>query len=352
MAAVRNMVEMLAMRLPILQAPMAGVSTPAMAAAVSGAGGLGALGLGAATVEAAATMIRDTQALTQRPFNVNFFCHTPRPSDAATDRAWIERATPLFAGFGAEPPTELHDIYASFRDHDRFLEVLLELRPRVASFHFGLPHPHQIAALRAAGLILMASATSADEARQIKDAGFDAVIAQGWEAGGHRGIFDPAAKDARLSTEDLTRELAQSTALPVIAAGGIMDGCDVSRALSWGAQAAQLGTAFVGCPESSADAAYRARLAQGGETAMTPAISGRPARCLSNSFTDWAKDIPAQDVAAYPRAYDLGKALNAAAKAAGQTGYGAQWSGMAADRARALPAVELMAVLEAEFSAA
>ena len=352
MAAVQNLVEMLTIRLPILQAPMAGVSTPAMAAAVSGAGGLGALGLGAATVEAAARAIRDTQELTQRPFNVNFFCHVPQPPDPAADRAWIDRAAPLFAGFGAPPPIELHDVYDSFRSHDRFLELLLELRPRVASFHFGLPQPHQIAAMRAAGLILIASATSADEAQQIQAAGFDAVIAQGWEAGGHRGIFDPAANDARLSTEDLTRELAQNLTLPVIAAGGIMDGHDVRRALGWGAQAAQLGTAFVGSPESSADAAYRARLAQGGETVMTPAISGRPARCLSNSFTDWAADIPAQDVAAYPRAYDLGKALNAAAKAAGQTGYAAQWSGMAADRARALPATALMAALEAEFNAA
>lgn len=352
MAAGQNLIEMLAIRLPILQAPMAGVSTPAMAAAVSEAGGLGALGLGAATVDAAAKAICETQALTQRPFNVNFFCHAPQRPDPSADRAWIDRAAPLFAGFGAAPPAELHDIYDSFRSHDRFLELLLELRPRVASFHFGLPQPHQIAALRAAGLILIASATSAEEARQIYDAGFDAVIAQGWEAGGHRGIFDPAASDARLSTEDLTRELARRITLPIIAAGGIMDGHDVRRALSWGAQAAQLGTAFVGGPESSADAAYRARLSQGGETVMTPAISGRAARCLSNSFTDWARDIPAQEIAAYPRAYDLGKALNAAAKAAGQTGYGAQWSGMAADRARALPATDLMVALEAEFNAA
>ena len=185
-----------------------------------------------------------------------------------------------------------------------------------------------------------------------RDAGLDAVIAQGWEAGGHRGIFDPDAADARLSTEALTRQLAAEITLPVIAAGGIMDGHDLRRALSWGAQAAQMGTAFVGCPESNADAAYRARLSQGGKTVMTPAISGRPARSLSNDFTDWAEDVPARDVAAYPRAYDLGKALNAAARAAGQTGYGAQWSGMAADRARVLPAARLMAALEAEFNAA
>ncbi|MFC3527583.1 NAD(P)H-dependent flavin oxidoreductase [Paracoccus mangrovi] len=351
MMQARNLNEMLAIRLPILQAPMAGTSTPAMAAAVSEAGGLGALGLGAATVEAAAQAIRDTQERTSRAFNVNFFCHAPRPPDPAGDRVWIDRAAPLFQGFGARPPAELHDIYDSFRSHDRLLGMVLELRPRVVSFHFGLPQPHQIAAMRAAGLILMASATSLDEARQIRDAGLDAVIAQGWEAGGHRGIFDPAAPDARLSAEDLTRTLVREIPLPVIAAGGIMDGGDIGRALSWGAQAAQLGTAFVGCPESAADAAYRARLSQGGETVMTPVISGRPARCLSNSFTDWGAGVTADAVAAYPRAYDLGKALNAAAKAAGQTGYGAQWSGMGASRARAMPVSRLMAALADELAA-
>nr|WP_281271203.1 nitronate monooxygenase [Paracoccus lutimaris] len=347
-----NLVQVLAMRLPILQAPMAGTSTPAMAAAVSEAGGLGALGLGAATVEAAGKAIRETQELTRRPFNVNFFCHAPRPPDPAGDRDWIERAAPLFAGFGAAPPSELTDIYDSFRSHDGFLDLVLALRPRVVSFHFGLPQPHQIAAMRATGLILLASATSLDEARQIRAAGLDAVIAQGWEAGGHRGIFDPAAPDARLSTEDLTRALVREIPLPVIAAGGLMDGGDIRWALSWGAQAAQLGTAFVGCPESAADAAYRARLSQGGETVMTPVISGRPARCLSNGFTDWGAGIAADAVAGYPRAYDLGKALNAAAKAAGQTGYGAQWSGMGAARARAMPVDRLMAALADELGAA
>lgn len=312
---------------------MAGTSTPAMAAAVSEAGGLGALGLGAMTADGAAQAIAEAQALTKRPINVNFFCHIPSPQDPGKDQEWIARAAPLFEKFGASPPTKLHQIYDSFRANDWMLEIVLNARPAVASFHFGLPQKHQIDALRQAGIKLVASATSLKEAKQIEDAGFDAIVAQGWEAGGHRGIFDPHGPDERLDTETLTRMLVHETGLPVIAAGGLMDGHDVQKALGWGAVAAQMGTAFIACPESAADAAYRARLAQGGETVMTSVISGRPARCLHNRFTEWGLDISDTDVANYPYAYDLGKALNAAAKAAGETGFGAQWSGVAADRA-------------------
>lgn len=328
---------------------MAGVSTPAMAAAVCEAGALGALGLGASTPDAAAKAIAETRAATARPLNVNFFCHAPARRDAAIERAWIACAAPLFAEFGAEPPSELHEIYASFRDGDDMLAVVLDARPAVASFHFGLPRPDQLDAMRQAGTVLIASATSLDEARQIEAAGLDAIVAQGWAAGGHRGVFDPAAPDERLDTESLTRRLARETSLPVIAAGGLMDGRDIARALGWGAIAAQLGTAFIGCPESSADAGYRARLAEGGDTVMTPAISGRAARCLTNRFTDWTGGIPTAEIPAYPCTYDLGKALNAAAKAAGEPGFGAQWSGTEASRARSLPASDLVATLAAEM---
>lgn len=342
-----DLVAVLGLEYPVFQSPMAGTSTPSMAAAVSNAGGLGALGLGAASSETAANMIAETRALTDRPFNLNFFCHAPAIRDAALEQAWIDRAAPLFSRFGATPPNALHEIYRSLRDDDDMFRVLLEARPRVASFHFGLPRADQLAALRGAGVILIASATSATEARAIADAGLDGIVAQGWEAGGHRGIFDPAGADERLGTEALVRLLIRETPLPVIAAGGLMDGADIRRALGWGAVAAQLGTAFIGCPESAADQAYRARLAQGGQTVMTAAISGRPARCLSNAFTRWAGDAVA--IPAYPCAYDLGKALNAAAKAAGEDGFGAQWAGVNAGRARSLPAGELIARLAFEM---
>lgn len=343
---------LLGIRLPILQAPMAGVSTPELAAAVSDAGGLGALGLGASSVPAAREAIVRTQAATQSPFHVNFFCHAPATRDPALEQAWIQRTGPLFAAYGAEPPANLHEIYDSFRSHDGFLQLLLELRPAVASFHFGLPLPHQIAAMQTAGITLLASATSVPDARQIAAAGLDGVIAQGWQAGGHRGVFDPDEPDAQLSTQDLTRMLAREIRLPIIAAGAIMDGADIRRALDDGAIAAQLGTAFIACPESAADPAYRARLAQGGATTMTRVISGRPARCLSNRFTQWGAKIAPADVPAYPCTYDLGKALNAAAKAQGETGFGAQWSGSRAADARAMPAARLMQLLEQELAQA
>lgn len=347
----RDLLTTLTLTLPVVQAPMAGVSTPAMAAAVSEAGGLGSLGLGAANPDAAATAIAEVQARTRRSFNANFFCHEPARRDAAVEQAWLARSAPLFARFDAVPPTRLSEIYASFRVDDRLLALVLELRPPVVSFHFGLPRPDQVTALRQAGLVLMASATSLAEAQAIERAGLDVVVAQGWEAGGHRGIFDPDGPDERLDTEGLTRLLVRGTTLPVIAAGGLMDGADVRRALGWGAVAAQLGTAFVACPESAADPAYRTRLLDGGDTVMTRVISGRPARCLANRFTAWGEGIPDEAVPAYPCTYDLGKALNAAARASGESGYGAQWSGTGASRARAVPAGELVARLAAELRA-
>ncbi|ODT57873.1 MULTISPECIES: NAD(P)H-dependent flavin oxidoreductase [Paracoccus] len=349
MNVTNELLDLLQLSHPILQAPMAGVATPAMAAAVSNAGGLGALGLCAASLEAAREAIEEVQQLTAASFNVNFFCHKRPARDPAVEAAWIARAAPLFERFEAEPPTELRDIYTSFRDTEAYVHLLLELRPRVVSFHLGLPRPDQIASLRATGLILIGSATSPAEARAIEAAGLHAVVAQGWEAGGHRGLFDPTAPDARLSTQDLLRALLNEVSLPIIAAGGIMDGRDIRRMLDHGAAAVQLGTAFIGCPESAADEGYRERLALGGDTVMTRAISGRPARCLGNAFTQWTEDAQPANIPDYPCAYDLAKAVNTAAKAKGATAYGAQWAGAQVSRARTLPAAEFVEVLVREM---
>jgi nitronate monooxygenase len=344
----------LAITLPILQAPMAGVSTPEMAAAVSEAGGLGALGLGAETVEGAARMMAATRALTARPIHVNLFCHAPATARPHIEAQWIARLQPAFAALEAQPPAALHEIYQSFRGHDAMTALLLDLRPAVVSFHFGLPNEDQIAALRQAGILLLASATSLPEAETIAAAGLDGIIAQGHEAGGHRGMFDPDAADDRLGTFALTRLLVRRLTLPVIAAGGIMDGAGIAAALRLGAAAAQLGTAFVGCPESAADAGYRKALAGDAahHTVMTRAISGRPARCLANRFTQWGDGIPPKEIPDYPIAYDLGKALHAAGKAKGEVGFGAQWAGQGAPLARTLPAGELVRVLAAELASA
>lgn len=344
----------LGVELPIIQAPMAGVSTPEMAAAVSTAGGLGSIGIGAVDAEQARQMIAAVRAKTDRPFQVNVFCHRPAVADAVREAAWLKRLEPEFTRCGAMPPRSLKEIYESFLTDDAKLSMLLTERPAVVSFHFGLPAQDRIDALQRAGIVLFATATNLDEAQAAAAAGIDIVVAQGYEAGGHRGLFDPAAADERLGTTALTRLLTTRLDIPVIAAGGIMDGAGIAAALMLGAVAAQLGTAFIGCPESSADAGYRAALfgpaAQ--HTLITSAISGRPARCLANQFTEFCAGVEPHAIPDYPIAYDAGKALHAAAKARGVFGYGAQWAGQGAPLARTAPAGELVANLRSELELA
>jgi nitronate monooxygenase len=336
---------------PIIQAPMAGVSTPQLAAAVSNAGGLGSIGVGSIDAEATRQMIATVRSKTERSFQVNVFCHQPAVADADRESAWIGKLEPEFARFGAKPPVRLTEIYRTFLNDDAKLAVLLAERPAVVSFHFGLPGRERIEALRAAGIVLFATATSLEEAKIIAAFGIDAVVAQGYEAGGHRGVFDPHGPDDQLGTMALTRLLASKLDIPVIAAGGIMDGAGIAASLALGAAAAQLGTAFIACPESSADVGYRAALLgpAAAHTKMTTAISGRPARCLANRFTALGAGVEPGTVPDYPIAYDAGKALHTAAKAAGEFGYGAQWAGQGAPLARAMPAADLVALLRREI---
>jgi nitronate monooxygenase len=341
----------LGIELPIIQAPMAGVSTPEMAAAVSNAGGLGSIGVGSVDAESTRQMIAAVRSRTDRPFNVNVFCNRPAVADAAREAAWLTRLGPEFARYRAKPPGRLTEIYKTFLTDDAKLAVLLAERPAIVSFHFGLPARVRIEALRSGGIVLLATATNLEEGKAIAAAGIDAVVAQGYEAGGHRGVFDPGRPDDRLGTMALTRLLVRKLNLPVIAAGGIMDGAGVAASLTLGAAAAQLGTAFIACSESSADAGYRAALLgpAAEHTVMTAAISGRPARCLANRFTALGAGVEQGAVPDYPIAYDAGKALHAAAKAAGEFGYGAQWAGQGAPLARAATAAELVARLSGEM---
>ncbi|MFN3212806.1 MAG: NAD(P)H-dependent flavin oxidoreductase [Henriciella sp.] len=336
---------------PIVQAPMAGISTPELAAAVSNASGLGSIGIGAAQTSSAREMIEAVRALTDRPFNVNLFVHATPVVDALREQQWLKALAPVFEAFGAHPPEALNTIYRSFADDDEMFKLLLALRPPVISFHFGLPSQDKIAALKAAECTLLSTATNLDEARAAEQAGVDAIVAQGYEAGGHRGMFDPSLPDQKLGTFALTQLLVAKCSIPVIAAGGIMDGRGIASMIALGAEAAQLGTAFVACPESKADAAYREALRSDGafHTVMTTAISGRPARCLVNRFTAWASEVDAFPPPDYPRAYDAGKALHAAAKAQDEFGFGAQWAGQGAPLIRAMPAAELVETLMREL---
>ncbi|WP_244850779.1 nitronate monooxygenase family protein [Caballeronia sp. SL2Y3] len=346
-----TLMPLLGITKPIIQAPMAGVSTPALAAAVSNAGGLGSLGVGAMNAEGARSVIRETRALTDKPFNINVFCHRPAQANEAVEKAWIDWLAPLFAQYDAKPPQKLAEIYTSFVVDDAMLKVFLEEKPAIVSFHFGLPSNDAIDALRNAGITLMAAATNLREAEQVAAAGMDAIIAQGVEAGGHRGVFDTEADDDRIGTFALTRLIARKFDMPVIAAGGIMDGAGIAAALALGAQAAQMGTAFVPCTETSIDVGFRRAILSdaANRTTFTAAISGRVARGLVNKFTELGRSAGAPAHPDYPITYDAGKALHAAAKAKGEFGYGAQWAGQAAALAREMRAAELMAQLSAEL---
>lgn len=345
--------EQLSLTIPLIQAPMAGVSTPELAAAVCNAGALGSIGVGATDVAGARAMIEHLRGQTTRAFNVNLFVHTPPQHDAAREHAWLDALRPVFAEFDASPPEHLQVIYRSFADDPDMLAMLLATRPPVVSFHFGLPSADILAALRAAGCLLMASATSLDEARMIERAGLDIIIAQGIEAGGHRGMFDPDRPDDELGTFVLTRLLVRQCQRPIVAAGGIMDGAGLAAALKLGAVAGQMGTAFIACPESAADEAYRTALMgpAAAHTRLTTLISGRPARVLANRFSAMDTRLGHLKPPPYPIAYDAGKALHAVAKRFGEHGFGAQWAGQGAPLARTMPAASLVETIRQELDA-
>jgi nitronate monooxygenase len=335
---------------PILQAPMAGIATPALAAVVSEAGGLGSLGFGPTSAEAARTLLAELAARTRRPFGVNLFCAPSPRRDVDKEAAWLDHLRPAFEAFGAAPPERLSPRFGPSLADPAMLPLLLETRPALVSFHLGLPGAEAVAALKQAGIAVIATATSFDEARQVEAAGFDAVVAQGIQAGGHRGIFDPDAEDSRLGTLALVQQLVPHLTIPVIAAGGIMDGAGIATMLRAGAAAAQLGTAFLCCPETTGHMEYRAAmLRQSSGTVLTSAITGRPARAIANGLTALVADMPPRDITDFPLPFSASGALVSAAAEAHRPGYAALWAGTGMSRARALPAAALMERLMMEL---
>lgn len=324
--------QRLGLRHPIIQAPMTGTATPQLAAAVSNAGALGSIGLGAYSLEKSKTDIEHTQSLTSGPFNVNLFYHQHPQADAQREQAWLEYLAPEFARFGATAPARLQAVYPSALGNTALQQLILAQRPAVVSFHFGLPEPDFLAALKAYGCITLACATDLDEALAIEQAGIDVVIAQGQGA---------------------QHLVAGGVEHAPVAAGGIMDGAGIAAVLQLGACAAQMGTAFVPCPESNANAAYRQALLnkEHARTAVTSAISGRPARGLVNRLHALGAAYPGS-LPAYPQVYDAGKALHQAASAQGCTDFAPFWAGQGVALARALPAAQLVQVLAAELAQA
>ena len=337
---------------PIIQAPMAGVSTPELAAAVSNAGALGSLGLGAASVTGAQKAIQTVRTFTDRPFNVNFFCHESARADAAVNRAWLAHLAPCFKEQGAVAPDALHEIYTTFGDNPEMIQLVADEKPPVVSFHFGIPKASIIDQIHAYGGRILISVTTLAEAGQAAAAGVDAVVAQGIEAGGHRGNFD-ARHDEEIGLAVLVRQIAVTLDIPIVAAGGLMDGQSIFAIQQLGAGCAQLGTAFLLCPESAASPAYRQALQSPAaqHTAVTRTISGRPARGIAGPFQNHiASNAPT--VPDYPIAYDAAKHLHAAAKANSDMRYAPNWAGQGASMARALPAAELVGRLVEEIRAA
>ena len=336
----------------IIQAPMAGVSTVSLAAAVSNAGGLGSLGLGHLSTAQAQSQIKELKAATNQPFNVNFFCHQPVAPYPAREQKWLELLQPYFAEFSASPPKQLHPSYQTALQNPELIAMLCHERPAIVSFHFGLPEPEALAALKQAGIKVWGCATNLYEAIALQQAGVDAMIAQGIEAGGHRGVFnsDPT-EDKQIGLTALIPLLRQYIDLPLIAAGGIMNGAGIAAALHLGADAAQMGTAFILCPESAANESYRANIqsAKALETAITAVISGRPARGIKNRMHTEIAELQAY-LPDYPVAYNAAKALHAAASQHNNQDFAAHWAGQGAPLARALPAADLVQLLKAELA--
>ncbi|WP_114418264.1 NAD(P)H-dependent flavin oxidoreductase [Marinospirillum perlucidum] len=354
MAGSADFLHKLGCRYPVIQAPMAGVASPHLAAEVCNAGALGSLGLGASSATVAREQLVATRQLTERPFNANVFCHQPPARVLQQEEAWLNHLQPLFTETGASRPGQLSEVYTSFLEAPEQLDILLEFKPAVVSFHFGLPQEDTVRSLQKAGCLLLASITNLDEARRAEALGMDALVAQGIEAGGHRGCFYPEDEDEQLTTDALVSQVVAKMKTPVIAAGGLMTGMDIQRVLSLGAVAAQLGTAFIGCPESLASTAYRQQLLSeaASQTRLTSVVSGRPARAMSNRLIQFCEENPGPRPAAYPLAYDAAKQLAAAASQQGRNDFGVHWAGQGAPQARELPAAELIHQLVQEMHAA
>ena len=342
-----SLLQRLGIALPIIQGPMTGSDTPALAAAVSSAGGLGMLGCGMRSPAAMAEAAAAVRQQTDRPFGMNLFVQATPTPDEATVQTAMERLAPLYAELGLQPqrPTQwCEDFAAQF-------EVLVALRPAVASFTFGILDAAQVARLHAAGCLVVGTATTVAEARAWAGVGVDAVCASGTEAGGHRGTFLGDFAASQVGTLALVPQCVDAVDIPVIAAGGIMDGRGIAAAQALGAQAVQMGTAFLACPESGIGPAYRQALAQAQDTdtRLTRVFSGRPARGIVNAMME-ALAAEEDRVPAYPVQNALTGALRRAAAAQGRTSHLSLWAGQGVAAVRPLPAAQLVALLAQEWA--
>jgi nitronate monooxygenase len=328
-------------KLPIVQAPMAGVQAGALAAAVSEAGALGSLPCAMLAPDAMRAELELIQARTQAPLNVNFFCHVQPQPDPARETRWRNLLAPYYAEFGidaAKVPAGPGRLPFS----EEAAEVLAQYKPAVVSFHFGLPSAELVARVKSWGAKVLASATTVEEARWLETRGVDAVIAQGVEAGGHRGMFIATDPARQLGTFALLPQVVAAVKVPVIAAGGIADAEGVRAAMALGASGVQAGTAFLLCPEATTSAIHRAALrARPHETLLTNLFTGRPARGIVNRVI---RELGAINPAApaFPLAAAAIAPLRAKAEASGSGDFSPLWSGQNATGCREWPAAEIV----------
>jgi len=333
--------HLLGTELPLIQAPMAGVQGSALAVAVSNAGGLGSLPCAMLSPEAMRQELAAIRAQTTRPFNVNFFCHTPTAPDDAVEAAWLGALAPYYAELGLNAGN-IPTAAARLPFSAEAAELLTEFTPPVVSFHFGLPSPELLARVRAWGAKVLSSATTVEEGLWLQAQGVDAVIAQGCEAGGHRGMFLSADLNTQVGTFALVPQLVRALRVPVIAAGGIADAQGVAAALALGAAGVQVGTAYLLCPEATTSALHRAALQSEAarHTALTNVFTGRPARGIVNRIVRELGPISPL-TPAFPLAVGGVAPLRAKAEAQGSADFSPLWAGQNVSGCRAVPAAQL-----------
>jgi nitronate monooxygenase len=344
----RRLTDLFGIEFPIVQAPMAGANGSEMAIAVSEAGGLGSLPCAMLNAEQLRTELGIIRQRIARPFNVNFFCHRQPDFDPQRDAAWKKRLEIYYREFGLGPEAASSGP-GRLPFNDATCELVERFRPAVVSFHFGLPEQRLLDRVKATGARILSSATTVAEARWLEDHGCDAVIAQGYEAGGHRGMFLAEDVALQVGTFALVPQVAAAVRVPVIAAGGIADGRGIVAAIALGAAGVQIGTAYLFCPESLIAAPHRAALkeARDDATALTNLFTGRPARGIVNRLM---REVgPISDVApAFPLATGAIAPLRAKAEAAGSGDFSPLWAGQAAGLGRAMSAAELTRALASE----
>lgn len=327
--------------IPVIQAPMAGAQGSVLAIAVSNADGLGSLPCGMLTPQAIRAELSAIAAATGKPYNVNFFVHREPAVDDAREAAWRAILAPYYRELGADPSAIPAQAGRTRFDEDT-AAVLEAFRPPVVSFHFGLPAAGLLRRVKGWGSRVIASATTIDEARHLEAQGVDAIIAQGLEAGGHRGMFLTEDLSTQMGTFALVRQLVQAVRVPVIAAGGIADAAGVRAALALGATAVQVGTAYLSCPEATTSAVHRGALKAPGSdlTVLTNLFTGRPARGLLNRLM---REIGPMNAAApaFPLASGAITPLRAKAEAQGSGDFTGMWAGQHIRRGRDLPAAQL-----------